>query len=41
MGIVNAGALEVYDEVDKELRERIEDVVLMRTRKMAAMPPNT
>ncbi len=30
MGIVNAGALEVYDEVDKELRERIEDVVLMR-----------
>ncbi|WP_159880642.1 methionine synthase [Aquitalea denitrificans] len=33
MGIVNAGALEVYDEVDKELRERIEDVVLMRTPK--------
>lgn len=30
MGIVNAGALEVYDEVDAELRERIEDVVLMR-----------
>ncbi|MBV1774973.1 methionine synthase [Burkholderiaceae bacterium DAT-1] len=30
MGIVNAGALEVYEEVDAELRERIEDVVLMR-----------
>ena len=28
MGIVNAGALVVYDEVDPELRERIEDVVL-------------
>ncbi len=33
MGIVNAGALEVYDEVDPELRERIEDVVLMRAPK--------
>jgi 5-methyltetrahydrofolate--homocysteine methyltransferase len=33
MGIVNAGALEVYDEVDAELRERIEDVVLMRAPK--------
>ena len=30
MGIVNAGALEVYDEVDAVLRERIEDVVMMR-----------
>ncbi|MGY1722307.1 methionine synthase [Blastococcus sp. SYSU DS0533] len=30
MGIVNAGALEVYDEVPAELRERIEDVVLAR-----------
>ncbi|GAA5785277.1 methionine synthase [Chitiniphilus shinanonensis] len=30
MGIVNAGALEVYEEVPAELRERIEDVVLMR-----------
>ena len=28
MGIVNAGALVVYDQVDAELRERIEDVVL-------------
>lgn len=30
MGIVNAGALVVYDEVDPELKERIEDVVLNR-----------
>ncbi|MGY1753326.1 methionine synthase [Blastococcus sp. SYSU D01042] len=30
MGIVNAGALEVYDEVPVLLRERIEDVVLNR-----------
>ncbi|HEU5456626.1 MAG TPA: methionine synthase, partial [Nocardioides sp.] len=30
MGIVNAGTLAVYDEVDAELRERIEDVVLNR-----------
>ncbi|WP_456543544.1 MULTISPECIES: methionine synthase [unclassified Blastococcus] len=30
MGIVNAGALEVYDEVPELLRERIEDVVLNR-----------
>ncbi|MEO6510116.1 MAG: vitamin B12 dependent-methionine synthase activation domain-containing protein, partial [Nocardioides sp.] len=30
MGIVNAGALSVYDEVEPELRERIEDVVLNR-----------
>ncbi len=30
MGIVNAGALAVYDEVDTDLRERIEDVVLNR-----------
>ncbi len=30
MGIVNAGALAVYDEIDAELRERIEDVVLNR-----------
>ncbi len=33
MGIVNAGALEVYDEVEPELRERIEDVILVRTPK--------
>ncbi|WP_040339366.1 methionine synthase [Candidatus Blastococcus massiliensis] len=30
MGIVNAGALEVYDEVPPELRDRIEDVILNR-----------
>ena len=30
MGIVNAGALAVYDEVEPDLRERIEDVVLNR-----------
>ena len=30
MGIVNAGALVVYDQVAAELRERIEDVVLNR-----------
>jgi 5-methyltetrahydrofolate--homocysteine methyltransferase len=30
MGIVNAGALPVYEEIDKELRERIEDVLLNR-----------
>ncbi|GAA2003634.1 5-methyltetrahydrofolate--homocysteine methyltransferase [Nakamurella flavida] len=30
MGIVNAGALVVYDQVDVRLRDRIEDVVLNR-----------
>jgi 5-methyltetrahydrofolate--homocysteine methyltransferase len=30
MGIVNAGALVVYDEVEPELRDRIEDVILNR-----------
>ena len=30
MGIVNAGALVVYDEVDPLLKERIEDVILNR-----------
>ncbi|HEY1076273.1 MAG TPA: methionine synthase [Fontimonas sp.] len=30
MGIVNAGALVVYDDLDPELRERIEDVILNR-----------
>jgi 5-methyltetrahydrofolate--homocysteine methyltransferase len=30
MGIVNAGALVVYDQVDERLRDRIEDVVLNR-----------
>ena len=30
MGIVNAGALPLYDDLDEELRERVEDVVLNR-----------
>ena len=30
MGIVNAGQLGVYDEIEPELRERVEDVVLNR-----------
>jgi 5-methyltetrahydrofolate--homocysteine methyltransferase len=30
MGIVNAGMLEVYDEIDPILRERVEDVILNR-----------
>lgn len=32
MGIVNAGALAIYDDLDAELRERVEDVVLNRRR---------
>lgn len=30
MGIVNAGALAIYDDLDPSLRERVEDVVLNR-----------
>jgi len=30
MGIVNAGSLTVYDDVEAELRERVEDVILNR-----------
>lgn len=30
MGIVNAGQLDVYEEIDPELRERVEDVLLDR-----------
>ena len=30
MGIVNAGQLAIYDEIDRELREAVEDVVLNR-----------
>jgi len=30
MGIVNAGGLPIYDDLDPELRERVEDVVLNR-----------
>jgi 5-methyltetrahydrofolate--homocysteine methyltransferase len=36
MGIVNAGALAVYDEIDAELRDAIEDVVLNRNPDPAA-----
>ena len=31
MGIVNAGQLEIYDEIPAALRDRVEDVVLNRT----------
>jgi 5-methyltetrahydrofolate--homocysteine methyltransferase len=31
MGIVNAGQLEIYDEIPKKLRDIVEDVVLNRT----------
>ena len=37
MGIVNAGALAIYDELDPELRELVEDVVLNRR----GTPPTT
>lgn len=30
MGIVNAGQLDIYDEIDPELRTRVEDVILNR-----------
>lgn len=30
MGIVNAGQLDIYDEIDPELRELVEDVILNR-----------
>jgi 5-methyltetrahydrofolate--homocysteine methyltransferase len=30
MGIVNAGAMPLYDDIDADLRERVEDVVLNR-----------
>ncbi|WP_120996618.1 methionine synthase [Stutzerimonas urumqiensis] len=30
MGIVNAGQLEIYDEIPKELRDKVEDVILNR-----------
>jgi 5-methyltetrahydrofolate--homocysteine methyltransferase len=32
MGIVNAGALPIYDDLDPDLRERVEDAVLNRRR---------
>jgi 5-methyltetrahydrofolate--homocysteine methyltransferase len=30
MGIVNAGQLAIYEDIDKELRDRVEDVILAR-----------
>jgi len=30
MGIVNAGQLAIYEEIEPELRERVEDVILNR-----------
>lgn len=32
MGIVNAGAMPIYDELEPDLRERVEDVILNRRR---------
>ncbi|MEO0466325.1 MAG: methionine synthase [Pseudomonadota bacterium] len=31
MGIVNAGQLDIYDEIEPDLRERVEDVILNRS----------
>ena len=43
MGIVNAGELPVYDEIDPELREAVEDVILNRrsdaTERLVDMAP--
>ena len=36
MGIVNAGMVGVYDEIDPELRERVEDIVLARVPLLSA-----
>jgi 5-methyltetrahydrofolate--homocysteine methyltransferase len=38
MGIVNAGDLPVYDDIDAELREAVEDVILNRPRKDGGSP---
>lgn len=38
MGIVNAGDLPVYDDIDAELREAVEDVILNRKRADGADP---
>ena len=40
MGIVNAGQLAVYDQIDPELREACEDVVLNRTPKTGTATEN-
>ena len=39
MGIVNAGMVGVYDELDPKLRERVEDVVLNRRPRLAPGEP--
>ena len=39
MGIVNAGMIGVYDEIEPELRERVEDVVLNRRPRIAEGEP--
>ena len=39
MGIVNAGMIGVYDELDATLRERVEDVVLNRQPRLAPGEP--
>jgi 5-methyltetrahydrofolate--homocysteine methyltransferase len=38
MGIVNAGELPVYDEIDPELREAVEDVILNRPARGGVSP---
>jgi 5-methyltetrahydrofolate--homocysteine methyltransferase len=38
MGIVNAGDLPVYDQIEPELREAVEDVILNRTRADGVSP---
>jgi len=40
MGIVNAGMIGVYDEIDPDLRERVEDVVLNRQPRLAPGEPD-
>ena len=39
MGIVNAGMVGVYDDLDPTLRERVEDVVLNRRPRLAEGEP--
>ncbi len=39
MGIVNAGQLDVYDQIDPELREACEDVVLNRSPRASNLTP--
>ena len=39
MGIVNAGQLGVYEDLDSVLRERVEDVVLNRFKEKEGQTP--